>query len=652
MAQQIIDLGAAPNDGTGDDLREGAEKMNENFTELYGLLPSAIEAANRFSAPFAFWADLVAVLPYMIDGLRAEVSAEDTGTHTDPVTGPGALNAGLYEKQSAYSDPVRVADLDSQLSSAQATLAGHYANDDTDVDVPGGAAGERGAKYWSEQAYLHGVHLEQDTPGGPIYVKDADGLVLWQITPDGGEFATKRYRPGPVSGYADKIDVDAELNALGTAVASIAGITPSATKASLLTAIRRGFHPRLMLATDADYPTITVGAETAIGSSAAATTIVGSVLVAHTSSKFEYDGGAPYVPSGFPNNQYARCRRAAMGYTDGTNTTAYYADAQIGVRFMHTGPVLEVLLQASGANLPSMLIINGKLSPVFTVGYTTGQAVLVRVAFGGSATREIIVHTAAAGFGGVRTASAGDVGTLPYLRPIATCLGDSWWDGTGKGMAGMGQAEIMARVNGLILRNGGVGSTGIVQQGTANNIAGQPLKNYIQPERLALFCDPAASIGIVCGSQNDSSVLAGAWPTGATTLQEAIRLNMQTIITSWLAVNAGKPLVFLSGQWPTDLAPHSMFLNRDAIHASAEARYSDGMRYVEEMEPGFIHAAQATVTYTTGTPGSTAGPDGNAGIYLGGSTGSDTAHPSPNGHIGLGLRRGQRLRSSIIGEVV
>ncbi len=35
MAQQTINVGTAPNDGTGDDLRAGATKTNANFTELY-----------------------------------------------------------------------------------------------------------------------------------------------------------------------------------------------------------------------------------------------------------------------------------------------------------------------------------------------------------------------------------------------------------------------------------------------------------------------------------------------------------------------------------------------------------------------------------------------------------------------------------------
>ncbi len=35
MAKQIIDIGTTANDGTGDNLRGGGEKINDNFTELY-----------------------------------------------------------------------------------------------------------------------------------------------------------------------------------------------------------------------------------------------------------------------------------------------------------------------------------------------------------------------------------------------------------------------------------------------------------------------------------------------------------------------------------------------------------------------------------------------------------------------------------------
>ena len=38
MAYQSIGLGSSANDGTGDTLRAGGDKVNDNFVELYTLL--------------------------------------------------------------------------------------------------------------------------------------------------------------------------------------------------------------------------------------------------------------------------------------------------------------------------------------------------------------------------------------------------------------------------------------------------------------------------------------------------------------------------------------------------------------------------------------------------------------------------------------
>ena len=39
MTKQLISLGTSANDGTGDTLRDAGQKMNDNFNELYGLVP-------------------------------------------------------------------------------------------------------------------------------------------------------------------------------------------------------------------------------------------------------------------------------------------------------------------------------------------------------------------------------------------------------------------------------------------------------------------------------------------------------------------------------------------------------------------------------------------------------------------------------------
>lgn len=45
MAQQTINIGAAPNDGTGDPLRDAFDKINDNFTELYGVPGTSFASA-------------------------------------------------------------------------------------------------------------------------------------------------------------------------------------------------------------------------------------------------------------------------------------------------------------------------------------------------------------------------------------------------------------------------------------------------------------------------------------------------------------------------------------------------------------------------------------------------------------------------------
>ena len=38
MAKQTVAIGSAANDGTGDTLRAGADKINDNFNEIYAAL--------------------------------------------------------------------------------------------------------------------------------------------------------------------------------------------------------------------------------------------------------------------------------------------------------------------------------------------------------------------------------------------------------------------------------------------------------------------------------------------------------------------------------------------------------------------------------------------------------------------------------------
>lgn len=46
MAQQVINVGNNPNDGTGDGLRNAYIKCNQNFSELYSQIRSNVPASS------------------------------------------------------------------------------------------------------------------------------------------------------------------------------------------------------------------------------------------------------------------------------------------------------------------------------------------------------------------------------------------------------------------------------------------------------------------------------------------------------------------------------------------------------------------------------------------------------------------------------
>lgn len=106
MAQEIINIGSAPNDGTGDNLRSSFEKTNSNFTELYTGKENTITAGTTsqyFRGDKTFQTlDKTAVGLGNVDNtsdLNKPIStATQTAlngkqnTLTNPVTGTGTTN--------------------------------------------------------------------------------------------------------------------------------------------------------------------------------------------------------------------------------------------------------------------------------------------------------------------------------------------------------------------------------------------------------------------------------------------------------------------------------------------------------------------------------------------------------------------------------
>ncbi len=91
MAYQAIGLGAAADDGTGDTLRIGADKVNDNFVELYTLLGDGTSLTSGISVSGAAITLAGPTITGAIGGTIA--SATITTLNTTTVNGT-TLNAG------------------------------------------------------------------------------------------------------------------------------------------------------------------------------------------------------------------------------------------------------------------------------------------------------------------------------------------------------------------------------------------------------------------------------------------------------------------------------------------------------------------------------------------------------------------------------
>jgi formylmethanofuran dehydrogenase subunit D len=109
MAKQLINVGSVINDGTGDAIRTGAQKINDNFTELYNALGgstgaplaivSKINAGSGINVSSAYGEVLVSAKT----ASAIEVGSVKVGTGLN-ITEDGTLSAPIYSLPKAASN--------------------------------------------------------------------------------------------------------------------------------------------------------------------------------------------------------------------------------------------------------------------------------------------------------------------------------------------------------------------------------------------------------------------------------------------------------------------------------------------------------------------------------------------------------------------
>ena len=160
MAKQILNKGSSANDGNGDTLRQGAQKINENFTELYTILGGdSLTNAVRFNATGVEFegsgnnddyettltvvtptADRTITLPNVTGTvtLNAATQTLTNKTLTNPILSPTATTAGKIEflegtnngtNKATLIGPASTADVTVTLPAATDTLIGKATTD-------------------------------------------------------------------------------------------------------------------------------------------------------------------------------------------------------------------------------------------------------------------------------------------------------------------------------------------------------------------------------------------------------------------------------------------------------------------------------------------------------------------------------------------
>jgi len=149
MAYQAIALGTTADDGTGDSLRVGADKVNDNFVELYTLLGtgSALSSGISSSATVVTLASPVFTGTVTLPGVQA---FSDGSVSAPSITNTGDTNTGIYFSEADSVDfttgGTRRLKIDSSgvdvtgllTSSAGATITGTLTASDTAIVATNG----------------------------------------------------------------------------------------------------------------------------------------------------------------------------------------------------------------------------------------------------------------------------------------------------------------------------------------------------------------------------------------------------------------------------------------------------------------------------------------------------------------------------------
>lgn len=349
------------------------------------------------------------------------------------------------------------------------------------------------------------------------------------------------------------------------------------------------------LTTDTPTTSVTVGSTT---------TIAGATLVAPNDARFTYRGaGDMGFGSVSPDDV---CYQPTSRYPNGWGNPAVY-----GVEFLITGTQFEYVfkwLSAAGAGWVRISVDGKRVTDLMydIPGTSGGSRHTMKLTFGTSATRRILLEFQGVPFGGVFVPSGQTLSAVPAYDFRVIAQGDSVTAGSDEntgGSAGTWFAR-WARYAGVNVDpwNVAIGGTGMTAPGTAVDI----------PDRIADVTDYAPDVVIIWCGGNDGST------------------SIVTEATQWIndvkaATNA---IVLVIGTWaPTVTATTDRQNRSNDLQAAALAT---GSPFIEPIT-GEVYDQYGTLVASQGPWIATSG---DVAAYVG----ADNVHPNDAGHAYIAER--------------
>jgi hypothetical protein len=141
MSQQVIGIGAAPNDGTGDQLRTAFDKVNDNFTEVYTELGGTSLSNISFSANTISTDNTNGSLTIDPNGTGA-IILDNAVTANSTVTITGVLKVASAAAFSGPSNTAVAFTANGAVAVSTGNLFTSFTTGGTITDFTGGVAGQ------------------------------------------------------------------------------------------------------------------------------------------------------------------------------------------------------------------------------------------------------------------------------------------------------------------------------------------------------------------------------------------------------------------------------------------------------------------------------------------------------------------------------